>query len=117
MRTTRLLAIAAPLPMALAALALAQPALAADAGAAAPSAHQGLAFTPSKTAKAHIVEPDGRVVLTDSVSDLVAPASIAERRAKTAITSLIRIVAAEKAAKPAQIAASAPAESRQVQEP
>jgi hypothetical protein len=81
----------------LTAAALVQPALAATpipaAGtAAAPDAqtgHHGQAFAAKAGAKAIIVEPDGRVITTDGRSDLVAPASIAERRTRAAIARLI----------------------------
>ena len=55
-----------------------------------PSTHQGLAFAPTPGARARIVEPDGRVVKTDGVSDLVSPSSITERRMQTAIAQLVR---------------------------
>jgi hypothetical protein len=79
--------------------AFAQPALAADADApaaaavAAKPAHEGLAFASKPGAKARIVEPDGRVITTDGGSDLVAPASIAERRTQAAIARLIQTAA------------------------
>lgn len=57
---------------------------------AAQPAHHGLAFAAKQGAQARIVEPDGRVITTDGWSDLVAPSSIAERRAKDAIARLIR---------------------------
>jgi hypothetical protein len=53
------------------------------------SGHHGEAFAAKNGAKAIIVEPDGRVIATDGRSDLVAPASIAERRTKAAIARLI----------------------------
>lgn len=80
------------------AAALAQPALAADAAAcavpaadAASPAHHGLAFAARTGAKARIIEPDGRVLVIDSGSDLVAPSSIASHEARTAIAKLIEI--------------------------
>lgn len=57
---------------------------------AAKPAHEGLAFAAKQGAKARIVEPDGKVITTDGWSDLVAPASIAERRTRDAIARLIR---------------------------
>lgn len=66
---------------------------AADIDAAPPSAHQGLAFAPTVGAKARIVEPDGRVVKTDGVSDLVSPSSVTERRVQTAIARLVHTAA------------------------
>ncbi len=60
---------------------------------AAKPAHEGLAFAAKQGAKARIVEPDGRVITTDGWSDLVAPASIAERRTQSAIARLIRTAA------------------------
>jgi hypothetical protein len=92
MRTTSSLFLAAAL------LGLAPAAAFAADSAVAPSAHQGLAFATSRTAKARIVEPDGRILLTDSVSDLVAPSAIAERQAKTAIIQLIRATVPAKGA-------------------
>jgi thiamine biosynthesis lipoprotein len=65
---------------------------------AAKPAHEGLAFATSQGARARIVEPDGRVLTTDGWSDLVAPASIAERQAKNAIARLIHTAAPAKAA-------------------
>lgn len=63
----------------------------ADASAvAAPLAHHGRAFEPTKGARARIVEPDGRVVMTDGASDLVSPSSITGRRVQTAIAQLVR---------------------------
>ena len=60
---------------------------------AAQPAHHGLAFAASQGAKARIVEPDGRVITTDGWSDLVGPASIAERRTREAIARLIHTAA------------------------
>jgi hypothetical protein len=91
----------------LVAAAAAQPALAAtsvrtdkptEAGAsaaalAAQPGHHGLAFAAKQGAKALIVEPDGRVIASDGRSDLVAPASIAERRTRKAIARLIGVAA------------------------
>ncbi|MGZ5986805.1 MAG: DUF2271 domain-containing protein [Caulobacteraceae bacterium] len=56
---------------------------------AAKPAHEGLAFAAKQGAKARIVEPDGRVITSDGWSDLIAPASIAERRTREAIARLI----------------------------
>jgi hypothetical protein len=81
------------------AAALAQPALAETANADAPTAaHHGQAFAVRQGAQARIIEPDGRVLATDGWSDLVAPASIAQRETRTAIARLIR---GEAKAKPA----------------
>ena len=55
--------------------------------------HHGLAFAAKRGAQARIVEPDGRVVTTDGWSDLIAPASIAERRTQSAIARLIHTAA------------------------
>jgi thiamine biosynthesis lipoprotein len=60
---------------------------------AAKPAHEGLAFATKQGAQARIVEPDGRVITTDGWSDLVAPASIAERRTREAIARLIHTAA------------------------
>ena len=60
---------------------------------AAKPAHEGLAFAAKQGAKARIVEPDGRVIMSDGLSDLIAPASIAERRTKAAIARLIHTAA------------------------
>ena len=65
---------------------------------AAQPAHHGLAFAAKQGAKARIVEPDGRVITTDGWSDLVAPASIAERRTQSAIARLIHTAAPGRAA-------------------
>jgi len=60
--------------------------------------HHGLAFAAKQGAQARIVEPDGRVITTDGWSDLVAPASIAERRTQSAIARLIHTAALGRAA-------------------
>jgi thiamine biosynthesis lipoprotein len=60
---------------------------------AAQPTHHGLAFAAKQGAQARIVEPDGRVITTDGWSDLVAPASIAERRTRDAIARLIHTAA------------------------
>ena len=80
------IALLAPLAMA----------MAAPAWADAPAAHHGVAFVAPKGVKARIVEPDARIVTTDGVSDLVAPASIASRQAQHAIARLINAEAADK---------------------
>ena len=60
---------------------------------AAQPTHHGLAFAARQGAQARIVEPDGKVITTDGWSDLIAPASIAERRTKDAIARLIHTAA------------------------
>jgi len=90
-----LLAAGALCAMALAQAAPAQaaPAAASEADtpvAVAPLGHHGLAFETTRGAKARIVEPDGRVVMTDGASDLVSPSSITGRRVQTAIAQLVR---------------------------
>jgi len=65
---------------------------------AAQPGHHGLAFAAKQGAQARIVEPDGRVITTDGWSDLVAPASIAERRTQSAIARLIHTAASGRAA-------------------
>jgi len=86
--------------------ALAQPALAATLGdkaetsvpatpAATEPGHHGLAFAAKQGARAIIVEPDGRVIATDGRSDLIGPASIADRRAKAAIARLLSTARSE----------------------
>ncbi len=77
------IALLAPLTLAVAAPARA------DAPASPAARHQGVAFAAPKGARARIVEPDGRIVTSDGVSDLVAPASIASRQAQNAIARLI----------------------------
>jgi hypothetical protein len=71
---------------------------AADIDAAAPPvaakpAHEGLAFAARPDAQARLVEPDGRVIATDGASDLVSPASIAQRRMQAAIARMITTAA------------------------
>ena len=94
----------------LVAAATAQPALAATSNAAAAvckpaeaeapataaavqPGHHGQAFAAKEGAQTLIVEPDGRVIASDGRSDLIAPASIAERRTQKAIARMIGIAA------------------------
>ncbi|HEY4029901.1 MAG TPA: DUF2271 domain-containing protein [Caulobacteraceae bacterium] len=69
--------------------AFVQPALAADADAPPRPTHEGQAFASTPGGQARIVEPDGRTILSDGKSDLIAPASIAQRRTQSAIARLI----------------------------
>ncbi|MEI9889262.1 MAG: hypothetical protein WDN45_00200 [Caulobacteraceae bacterium] len=72
--------------------------------AAAEPAHQGVAFSAAAGAKARLVEPDGRTVIVDDGSDLVAPASIASHHTQAAIAGLIRTMAKSSAARVAPLA-------------
>jgi thiamine biosynthesis lipoprotein len=65
---------------------------------AAQPGHHGLAFAAKQGAQARIVESDGRVLTTDGWSDLIAPASIAERHTQDAIARLIQAAAPVRAA-------------------